>query len=186
MQTFKVNLLNKLRQIVSSATEQDTIMLFAAGHGFRSAASGRFFLATRQTRLDDLDRTSIAWKDIAAAFERSRARVVVLLDACHAGSVAGANDDAVSALLNRGGPITVVAATKGRQLSLEYDDGGAFATALVNAITTKRDQTDANANGAVELSELYGVVKRSVLSMTRGEQTPWIARNEMIGEIPLF
>ena len=64
--------------------------------------------------------------------------------------------------------------------------GGAFTTALVRAFTEDRKATDTNANGAIELAELYGAVKRQVVTHTKGEQTPWIARNQMVGETPLF
>ncbi len=29
-------------------------------------------------------------------------------------------------------------------------------------------------------------LKREVLQVTGGRQTPWIARNQMVGEVPLF
>ena len=37
-----------------------------------------------------------------------------------------------------------------------------------------------------QLAELYGAIKRRVVSSTGGLQTPWIARNQMVGETPLF
>jgi uncharacterized caspase-like protein len=114
--------------------------------------------------------------------------VFVLLDACQSGAAAdgGSNDDAVAALLGQKASITVIAAAKGRQESLELGTGGAFTTALVRAITEDRRATDTNNNGSIELAELYGAVKRQVVTITRGEQTPWIARNLMLGEAPLF
>ena len=113
--------------------------------------------------------------------------MIVLLDACKAGAAdGGANDDAVSSLLKGNTSLTVLAAAKGRQASLELPDGGRFTTALIRAITANRQSTDSNGNGAIELAELYGAVKREVMIATKGEQTPWIARNLMVGEIPLF
>lgn len=178
----------KIRDIVAKAGERDTIMLFAAGHGFRDKASGQFFLATRETRMSNLAETSIGWNEVAAAFSGAKARVIVFLDACHSGASGdgGTNDDAVSTLINAGASLTVVAAAKGRQDSLEFGSGGAFTTALINAISSERNETDTNRNGAIELAELYGVVKRNVVAMTQGAQTPWIARNLMVGESPLF
>jgi hypothetical protein len=179
----------KLREIAAAARATDTIMLLAAGHGFLDQATGQFYLATRETRRLDLKQTAIGWHEIAAALDGTKARVLVLLDACHSGSAdGGANDDAVSSLLKAETSITVLAASKGRQASLEDSriGGGRFTTALVRAITTRRAATDSNRNGAIELAELYGAVKREVLIATSGAQTPWIARNLMVGEIPLF
>jgi Caspase domain len=114
--------------------------------------------------------------------------VIIFLDACHSGAAgnSGTNDDAVSALLNRKSSITVIAASKGHQESLEFGSGGAFTTALVTAISEKRQSTDTNRNGVIELAELYGAVKRQVVTITKGQQTPWLARNLMVGETPLF
>jgi hypothetical protein len=80
----------------------------------------------------------------------------------------------------------VIAAAKGRQESLEFRSGGAFTTAVVKAVTDDRKTTDSNGNGAIELAELYRVVKQRVLAETQGAQTLWIARNQMVGETPLF
>ena len=133
----------KIRELVARAGEQDTIMLFASGHGVRDASTGRFYLVTRDTRRGRVTETSISWTEIALALDGAKARVFVLLDACQSGSaIGGSNDDAVAALLGRKASITVIAAAKGRQDSLEFGTGGAFTTALVRAITEHRKATD--------------------------------------------
>ena len=141
--------------------------------------TGKFYLVTRDTRRERVGETSVSWAAIAEALDRAKARVFVFLDACQSGAAAGggSNDDATAALLGQKASITVIAASKGRQNSLELGTGGAFTTALVKAITENRKATDTNNNGAIELAELYGAVKRQVVTTTRGEQTPWIARN---------
>ena len=92
----------------------------------------------------------------------------------------------MTALLEGKSAITVIAAAKGRQESLEFQGGGAFTTALVDALGLRRRGIDLNGNGAIELAELYGSVKSTVVERTNGAQTPWIARNLMVGETPLF
>jgi uncharacterized caspase-like protein len=179
----------RLREVASAAKQTDTIMLFAAGHGFRDQATGQFYLATRDSKLRKLEETSISWVEIAKALDGSKARAIILLDACHSGAAdSGTNDDAVSSLIKSGTPITIPAAAMGRQESQENAEvgGGRFTTALVQAISTDRKAKDTNRNGAIELAELYGAVKRQVVAATKGAQTPWIARNLMVGEIPLF
>jgi uncharacterized caspase-like protein len=164
------------------------ILANASGHGFRDASTGRLYLVTRDTRRERVTETSISWAEIAEALDGAKARVFVFLDACQSGAAAdgGSNDDAVTALLSQKASITVIAAAKGRQYSLELGTGGAFTTALVRAITEDRKATDTNNNGAIELAELYDAVKRQVVTKTRGKQPPWIARNLMLGETPLF
>ncbi|MEL6623567.1 MAG: caspase family protein, partial [Pseudomonadota bacterium] len=195
---LKSKLTARIRAVVAEAGPQDTIMLFAAAHGDQGR-DGKFYLVTRDTEKANLENTAIAWDDIAAALQGVRARVVVFLDACRsgaAGQVSGTNDDAVAALLARDAPITVIAASKGRQDSeeLKLPNGfvvGAFTSELVNAVVIDRAKTDTNANGAIELAELYGAIKPRVVAATANngddnKQTPWIARNQMVGEIPLF
>jgi uncharacterized caspase-like protein len=186
-QDLAASLPEQIHKIANTAGEKDTIVFFAAGHGIRDEGSGRFYLATRSTHLAELTRTSIAWDDIAAAFKGTKARVFVFLDACQSGAAGGsANDDAVASLLRGDTSMTVIAAAKGRQFSFESDGAGRFTTALVRAITTNRSTTDTINNGVIELAELYAVLKPEVVSATGGEQTPWIARNLMVGETPLF
>lgn len=186
---LRSNLPDRIREAVQGAAPEDTIMIFAAGHGSQGK-DGRFYLMSRRSTLDDIETTGLAWDEIGRALEGSKARVVVFLDACRSGSAsrASTNDDVVSALIARKTPITVIAASKGRQDSEEGagGEGGRFTNAILRAITSGRTATDTNGNGAIELAELYGAVKREVLQVTGGRQTPWIARNQMVGEVPLF
>jgi hypothetical protein len=84
---------------------------------------------------------------------------------------------------------TVMAAAKGRHESFELDAparGGVFTSAVVKAITADRALVDTNNNGIIELSELYRRIKPSILTEMKGDQTPWLARVDMVGEVPLF
>ena len=57
---------------------------------------------------------------------------------------------------------------------------------LVEAIGKDRSVTDVNGNGRIEVSELYRFVKDKVSALRNGEQTPWLARNQMIGDFAIF
>jgi hypothetical protein len=75
-----------------------------------------FFLAARRTFITNLKQTSIAWAEIADAFENAKGRIFVFLDACHAGAAGnGSNDDAVSVLTESKDGLTIVSAAKGRK-----------------------------------------------------------------------
>ncbi len=82
----------------------------------------------------------------------------------------------------------VLSASKGRQLSLEDKKwgGGVFTYALTRVLTEDRAAADANGNGALEISELYGAVKSMVVQETGGEQTPWLVRQDLAGDFALF
>jgi len=110
-------------------------VLFYAGHGvdgraLRQPETG-LVLTTAGTRLSDLAKTALPWSTLAVALNSARGTIVVVLDACHAG-IAGSeafstNDAAISALFtSSGAPIVVLAASKGRQLSIEKAGGGIY------------------------------------------------------------
>ena len=81
----------------------------------------------------------------------------------------------------------VLAASTERQFALEGHDGhGVFTYALVEAILQKRAATDLNGNGRIEVSELYRSVKDRVSALRAGQQTPWLSRNQMIGDFAIF
>ncbi len=187
IENLREDLPRRLREVVAMAKPNDTILVFAAGHG-EVGPDGRFYLATYDTKKDDLANTALAWDEIAKAFDGVKARVIVLLDACRAGTSGFiTNDDAAKALTTRSDAIAVIAASKGRQNSLEPSDGsGGFFTNAVVAAIKDRARTDSNGNGVIELDELYGAIKGAVVDQSKGRQTPWIARNRMVGPVPLF
>lgn len=125
-----------------------------------------------------------------------KARVVLLIDACHSGSIGArlaTNDGAVADLLQGSGrPLLVFAAAKGRQFSYENASikGGYFTYFLCRILTKDRARYDLNKNGILEISELYLALKeevsRKVWDDERGAQTPWLARRDMIGDFGLF
>ena len=101
------------------------------------------------------------------------------------------NDDYAAALMRDGkAGMVVLAAAKGREFSQEWDNlmggHGLFSYAVAQALGSDRKTADINRNGVVELSELYRYVKRTVAQMTGHAQTPWLSRDEIIGEIPVM
>ena len=185
-------ILKSLEAKASEARAGDTLMLFFAGHGARSP-DGRFFMTTSTTRAEDLDGTALEWSRLAKVLGRTKARVIVLLDACHSGQ-AGAqlqatNDDAVAAISGASrSPMLVFAASKGRQESKELPGagGGVFTQALAGLITRGRDEQDLNRNGVLEVSEVFGALKDAVTRATNGQQTPWLVRQDMVGDFAVF
>ena len=117
----------------------------------------------------------------------------MFLDACHSGAagtgIFATNDQAASEIakdIPTG--VTIFAASKGRERSGEHSSVGAgfFSHAVANVIANERQKYDVNANGHIEVSELYKGVKTQVLKLNNGLQTPWMVRNEMVGEFALF
>jgi hypothetical protein len=99
------------------------------------------------------------------------------------------NDQAASRLVSQGGtPMVILSASKGRQFSEESGiaGGGHFSLAFARIIGKERAAFDLDKNGAIDLDELYQGLKQSVAKSTNGRQTPWLSRNEMTGNFPLF
>ena len=188
------NLGDRIQETVANISKKvapdDTVLIQISSHGLRDDG-GEYYLATKNTKIGDLFRTSISWGRLAQTLSKLRARVLLLVDTCHSGAAGfqTTNDAAIDAVLKRAAqPITVIAASKGRQLSHEdpKHPGGMFTNTIVELITRDRARIDSNRNGLIELSELYFPLKKRVVEKTKGRQTPWIARNQMVGEIPLF
>ena len=188
----KDSILSSLRQAIVSATAEDTIMFSFAGHGGQDQF-GRYFVTPADFDGARASETGLAWADVAALLHEAKSRVIVILDACHAGlsgaEGSGTNDDAVSALLSGAHPpMLVLAASKGRQFSYEGPKwgGGVFTDALVEAIQRNRQSYDLDHNGAIETSELYYALKSLVTKETAGEQTPWLVRQDLLGDFAVF
>lgn len=78
-------------------------MISFAGHGLQDD-HGAYYLTFYGFDDKKIADTALAWRDIASLLRAAKARVIVILDACHAGLSGteglGTNDDAVSALLS--------------------------------------------------------------------------------------
>ena len=186
-----------LESAIARARPGDTVLFAFAGHGLRGG-DGHYYLTASGFHSADPAGTGLAWSRLSRAIERSQVRVIVVLDSCHAGTTGlegiVTNDQAADELLKGSrAPVLVLAASKGRQFS--YEDkpgvppkwgGGVFTYALAEALTDNWRKTDTNGNGALEISELYRAVKALVVKETEGKQTPWIARQDLIGDFALF
>lgn len=192
----RATILSAVRRAVTEMSSDDTLVFSFAGHAIGSdntGRSGQLLLALSETRLDDLEQTALSWTDVAAELASARGKVIIVLDACHSGlageSSLATNDDLAGQLVSMSGaPLVVIAASKGRQVALEdgRKGGRIFTSALVDTLSKGRGAADVDANGMIDLGELYSSVKAKVLNETGGKQSPWLARNLLAGEMTLF
>ena len=184
-------ILSELDSAVATAEPGDTVLFSFAGHGI-DAPEGYYLTPSGfdERRIAD---TALAWRDVAEIIRRAKSRVIVILDACHAGLTGqqglGTNDQALAALISGAHPpMLVLAASKGRQSSYEAQrwDGGAFTFALIKVLQSEREQYDLDRDGAIEVSELYRGL-RTILSRETGDrQSPWLVREDLIGDFAVF
>ena len=62
---------------------------------------------------------------------------------------------------------------------------GIFTYALAQGLGPKSKEADINGNGVVEFMELVDYVSSFVDKETKGEQTPWLSRKELFGDLPI-
>jgi hypothetical protein len=196
-QVSREAVLQAVREAALSTMSDDTLVIFYAGHGVAHHAEEKsapsLMLTTPATRLAELTVTAVPWAELAQNLNEAQGTVVIILDACHAG-LAGSdafatNDDVVSTLFTRSGaPMVVLAGSKGRQFSLENPNanGGLFTAAIVSVIDGQRALHDRDHSGLIDLGELYAAVKTKVMGASNGQQTPWLTRNGLVGEMSLF
>ncbi|MGJ8617157.1 MAG: caspase family protein, partial [Sulfitobacter sp.] len=178
--------------LLDLAEPGDHVVLFFAGHGLQDA-DGNFYFGLSETTLDDLPNTALNWLDLSRRFAGKGVRITVLLDACHAGAAGtgafATNDAAVAGLTaSLSGSMTVLSAAKGRQFSGESPSvgGGYFTDAIQDVLLNSRGIFDENSNGVLEAVEFYRGVKTRVVEKRGAEQTPWLSRNQLVGEYGLF
>jgi hypothetical protein len=189
------SIVGALNSAVSEAKPEDTVIVSFAGHGIGN--KGFFFLTSGATRAD-LTSSALNWDKAASVLATSRAKVIVLLDACHSGLASQDTvvpNDAYAAALMRSGKagMAILAASKGREFSQEREnlDGGhgLFSYAVARALDKDRDIADWRHDGIIDLDALYRYVKNYVSNATGSgvqKQTPWLSRDELVGQVPVL
>jgi len=178
---------------LSAISANDVVVIFMAGHGVRSQ-DGNFYFLTSDGSLSEPQKAGVSWTLLGKYLERIKGRVILLLDACHSGSIITEtvvpNDELAQQLFGGGhGGVMVFSASKGRQFSLESPDiGGGFGVFTYNLIQSLGPEAklvDINGNGFVEFMEMVAYVSQKVHQLTNGEQTPWLSRKELFGDLPI-
>jgi hypothetical protein len=115
--------------LAARATERnDTLILFVASHGLDGPEG--FSLALPAITPHG-PASVLPFRKIAEDLKGAQGRIFVFLDACHAGTAT--NDKAIDELVASNANIVIIAASKGRQYSLEGAQwgGGAFTRAAL-------------------------------------------------------
>ena len=167
------NLLFALRQLKDSATENDVVVVFFAGHGIMW--QNNFYLASCDQNRTNIPGTALDWQQVVATLRDVRAkRVLVLADTCHAGGIVGdrpADNDELARKLNKNAHRLVFTAATRDEVSFERAEWGhgAFTKALLEALAGK---ADANTDGHVTFQELRDYVPTRVAELTDNRQHP--------------
>ncbi len=172
-------------EFLRRAQPEDTIVVFAAGHGLRTDAGEYYFLTHDASPTDPyagIDRATleslVTWDKLHAS------RRVLLIDTCQAGStlVAGTRGDArglsaysqkeVDTRLDesRGG-LYIIAASSEEGFAREQEGNGLFTRALLDGLAGGADE---DRDGYVTIEELKRYSSREVHEKSAGRQRPTV------------
>lgn len=173
--------LDHLRDVAESS---DTVCIYFSGHGSRSQEGDESFLLPVDASCAAMATTAIP----ASVFsERLNAigagRLLVLLDACHAGGAGSVKDafatpdvernisNSAIELLSEGFGRAIIASSRVDETSLILPGArnSAFTTALLEGL---RGAADFHASGAIKLFGLYEYIAERVPELTHNRQHP--------------
>jgi hypothetical protein len=165
-----------MRTIVETlqlAAQDDFVLIFYSGHG-KMSGSGKLYLATANTTQTALQATAVsAWSLHEAVSDAVCREVVLLLDCCYSGAVAGLRGEVVNSQLqavqNAAGFFILTASTSIQSASESETDHdgeimGRFTAAIVDGIQS--GDADFRGTGEIRLTDLKTHVERTLRGQT--------------------
>ena len=192
-------ILRTLGEVAGLAGRNDMLILFIATHGFPDASGQDLYFYTHDTDPNLPEDRALSRHDIDRVLMKSQTqRVVLLLDACHAGgmnlsgalAMRGQDVATVNLLLSAIGKsrpgrvaITSSSSSERSQESKKFCGGhGAFTCALLTGL---KGAADTNRDRLVGARELYDYTYNQVKDLTRGKQHPAISDAPFDEGLPL-
>ncbi|MFN0008725.1 MAG: PDZ domain-containing protein [Planctomycetota bacterium] len=173
------------------AQPDDTIVVFAAGHGVRSESGEYYFLPSGSTPQDPYDGIERQALESLVTWDRLHARRrVLLLDTCHSGEAfdAGKRGVAADAFDQKsldeaaGTGLYIIAASSEQGFAQETTGNGLFTRCLLEGLD---GAADANGDGRVGIEELRIFATAAVHERSGGRQRPTAPRIEGGEDFPL-
>jgi len=180
--------LRGLDELAARAAADDTVCVFFSGHGgvVGSPGNEKSVLVTVDSDLADIENTSISSDTLAAALGQIRAkRLLVFIDACHAGGAAiskrltdGKGHEIKSgytensfAKLAVGSGRALMASCRADQVSAVFTNArnSVFTTALLAGL---RGAADKNASGFIKVFDLFNYISEEVPKLIPNDQHP--------------
>ena len=186
------NILDGFEWLERNVTSRDVAIIFLAGHGLNDTAEGNYHFLPHNADPDHRRRTYLPDHAILSAVRSIGGKRLVFLDTCNAGNLPQRfrNPAAVditrivNELVSAENGIIVFSASRGRQFSQESSEwnNGAFTKALVEGF---RGKADVDKNQALYVTEIEGYVYQRVKELTKGQQTPVVAKPKGVEDFPL-
>ncbi|HOI73969.1 MAG TPA: caspase family protein [Syntrophales bacterium] len=189
------NIRNALFNWLGQVLEEDTVMIYFAGHGSPQSPDQpqNLFLLPYDCQYDDVATTGFPMWDIETALKRfiKAKKVVVIADACHSGGIGRSFDIArraargvqvnpissgIQTLSKVGEGVAVISASDDRQFSQEGRQwGGGHGVFTHFLLTGLNGGADYNRDGHVTLGELIPFLSEQVRRETGNAQSPTVS-----------
>ena len=184
-----------LEEFLYPAGEDDTIVVFVAGHGARSKRTGSYYFltseATPEKPTSGIPRDQI-YKLVRWGEIRARKRLL-LIDTCHAGEdytpgergLGVGLDESfdqreVNDALSEGNGLYIVSASRELGVAREQEGNGVFTGVLLEGLRGAADTV--RNRGTVDVEELMRFVQDTVPDRTGGAQRPTVPQG--LGGVP--
>lgn len=167
----------ELARLRKKAGPDDNVIVFMAGHGVTDDAQDFYFLPTGVDIASDmLAATAIDGDIIRKGLAKIPGKVILFMDACHAGAgiqggMSGVDMTGLANGLTDGASVVMFASSTGREVSFEGPqwENGAFTEALLAIFD---DRSAYGTDGKLSISELDEQLTTRVEELTEGKQTP--------------
>jgi tetratricopeptide (TPR) repeat protein len=171
-----VNLQKELEEwLPSVAQEDDTVLIYFAGHGFIFGGEG--YLGPYDLHPDNIPGTGYSMARLGKLIggKIKAKNKVMITDACHSGAITpGADSQTVtSSLLNMNRSLFSLTASRDREQSFESPEfGGGHGVFTYYVVKGLEGEADENRDGKVTADELAEYAHRNVRDATGGRQNP--------------
>jgi len=186
----RANIMSMLKLISNSASSEDLLLFYFAGHGFES--EGKNYILPADSRTNILDDSAISIEWVKETFKKSLAKQkLIVLDSCHSGSTLGRavgrmSEAFLQSLLNNSEGMAIFCSCKAGQQACEMQEmeHGVFSYYLLEGLTGKADTDE---NGLIFLGDINQYVTGKLNEWglrTRSEQNPTL-QLDVTGDILL-
>ena len=168
--------IREIQRAFNKARKEDLVLIYYSGHG-KLNRSGKLFLTTADTVLDELESTSVSVDRIREFGEVSSCRkVVIILDCCFGGAVGkvyakGSVEDQLQLSGGQGTYIMTASTEVQSAEEKEGDEYSVFTKHMINGILS--GDADLNGDGFITLDELYDHIYRNVSLESPQKPTKW-------------
>ena len=187
-----------LVDIASASSSDDTVVIFFSGHGARigRGMTEASALVAFDSKLNDLQHTALQEADFSAALARIRAgRLLVLIDACHAGGAGtlkgGQNGDVDLGFsekslqhLAEGSGRVIMASSRASETSLvmQGNRNSVFTERLLEALQGRARTTG---DGLIRVFDVFNYVAQQVAGTVPGRQHPIFKASDLEDNFPI-